>query len=91
MRILGVITRVSSGEVSQGKNVGDPWQMLMVEGIALFLPPVLHADYCMGQRVQCELLYTGDKKRVDKDGVDQGYHAGYQVLSVRVIEETLLG
>lgn len=91
MKVVGWITRVSSGEISQGKNAGDPWQMLMVEGLALFLPLELHGEYCMGQRVQCELLYTGDKKRVDKDGVDQGYHAGYQVIAVRVIEETLLG
>lgn len=91
MKIVGVITHVGGGEISQGKNAGQPWQMITVEGLALFLPNDLHKEYCRGQRVQCELLYTGDKRRVDKDGVDQGYQAGYQVLSVHVIQETLLG
>lgn len=89
MNIVGVITHVGSGEISQGKRAGESWQMITVEGIALFLPPDLHREYCRGQRVQAELLYTGDKKRVDSGGVEQGYQAGYQVLSVRVIQERL--
>lgn len=90
MKIVGVITHVGQGTVSRGKNAGDDWQMITVEGLPLFLPLDLHSGYCRGQRVQCELLYTGDKMRTDKDGKDLGYQAGYQVLSVHVLQEKLL-
>lgn len=89
MKIIGVITHFGEGQISQGKSAGSVWQMITVEGLPLFLPNDLHGDYCRGQRVRCELLYTGDKKRVDSQGKDLGYQAGYQVLSVEVLQEVL--
>lgn len=87
MKIVGVITRVSDGVIGQGRNAGQPWQSINVEGMQLFVPGDLQREYCRGQRVQCELLYTGDKKRVGNDGNDMGYQPAYEVLSIRVFED----
>lgn len=89
MKILGLITRVNTGEISQGKNVGDTWQQLTIEGLRFFVPSELQNGYCRGQRVRCELLYRGDKKRTDGNGAIS-YESDYELMTIEVIPEVSL-
>lgn len=90
MKFLAVITGVRSGDISKGKNIGQQWQQLELEGIRVFVPVELQNGFCMGQRVKGEVMYRGMKANVDANGVVKGYEADYQLLLIEVLPEEKL-
>lgn len=85
MKIRGVVTKVATGTVSRGKNAGDTWQQVIIEGMSLFVPDDLQNGFCRGQRVAAEVLYKGDRKRLDADGNSLGYQADYELLAIEIL------
>lgn len=88
MRVSGVVTRVNDGVVGgNGKRAGSEWQLLVIEGITVFVPVELQQEFCRGQRVRAELMYLGDRAKVDDGGKVTGYQANYDLLSIEVIPD----
>lgn len=88
MKFLAVITSVRSGDISKGKNIGQQWQQLELEGIRVFVPDELQNGYCVGQRVKAEVLYRGMKRNIDSNtGAVTGYEPDYQLLLIEVVPD----
>lgn len=90
MKFLATITGVRTGEIAKGKNLGQQWQQLELEGIRVFVPLELQNGFCMGQRVRGEVLYRGTKRNIDTNGAIMGYEADYQLLVIEVVPEVSL-
>lgn len=90
MIFLATITGVRSGEITKGKNLGQEWQQLELEGIRVFVPSEMQNGFCVGQRVKGQVLYRGTKRNIDSNGVVTGYEPDYQLLLIEVIPEVSL-
>lgn len=90
MKVIGTITRVSSGTIEKGKNAGQEWQQLTVEGIRLFVPADLQNGYQRGQRVRMDIIHRGDKKLVAANGDTIGYEAEFDLLTCEILQEVII-
>lgn len=90
MKFLAKITGVRSGEITKGKNMGQQWQQLELEGIRVFVPSEMQNGFCMGQMVRAEVLFRGTKRNIDSNGAVTGYEPDYQLLLIEVIPDVPL-
>jgi hypothetical protein len=86
MKIVGRITRVSEGTIEKGRNAGQDWQALTIEGLRLFVPLDMQNGFERGQLVKCDILHRGDKQ-LTADGRTLGYEAQFDLLAIEVIPE----
>lgn len=85
MKIIGLITRVGEGTIENGKNAGQDWQMITVEGLRMFVPHDLQNGFKRGMRVKAEVLHKGDKKLADGQGKTLGYESEYELMTVEIL------
>lgn len=87
MKIIGRITRISSGVIEKGKRAGDDWESITVEGIRLFLPLEFVGQFARGELVTMEVAHRGDKALTNAEGRTLGYEAQYDLLTIEAAKD----
>lgn len=85
MKVTGMITRVSEGEIKNGSRAGEDWQQVTIEGLRMFVPSDLQNGFARGQRVKCEILHRGDKKLTGQNGATVGYEPEFELLTIEIL------
>lgn len=81
MKLTGIVTRVLTGEYKGGRNPGEKWQKLTLEGLTLFIPTELQNGYARGDRLVVEVSHQGDTK-TEVSGGRAIYEPKFSVLAV---------
>lgn len=87
MKIIGRITRISSGVIERGKRAGEDWESITVEGIRLFLPAENVGEFGRGQLVRMEVAHRGDKQLTNGEGRTLGYEAQFDLVTIEAVSE----
>lgn len=91
MKIIGRITRISSGVIEKGKRAGEDWESITVEGIRLFLPLEFVGQFARGEMVTMEVVHRGDKQLTNGEGRTLGYEAQFDLLTIEAAAEGVFG
>lgn len=86
MKIVGRITRVSEGTIEKGRNAGQDWQSLTIEGLRVFVPAEMQNGWQRGQLVKADLLHRGDKQ-LTANGQTLGYEAQFDLMALELVPE----